>query len=481
MAVVLAYDLGASSGRLTAQKFDGERLSHTEIHRFKNESIEIDRHFYWDFPKILKNIEECLNKLENNAASIGIDTWGVDIGLINKEGKLIQNPYSYRDTFTVPFVQKVEENVSHQELFKRTGNSISSINTIFQLMAIQARFPSYLQQTGSILLMPTLFVYALANEYVNELTIASTTQLLNIQSKQWDESLINTIFQQPLPLCPVEKPHQIIGQLKSNPAIKMALVPGHDTACAVSALPIETKNAIFISLGTWGLVGMELKEPILTNEAFTSGFTNERTSEGDIRFQKNATGFWVIQQLRKEWKQLGLNISFDDEYDAFHQSKPFHSIIQPEDSMFFNPSSMSKAIQTYCQNTNQPIPSTVGEFVRCISESMAMHYAHVIERIESLTNRSCSTIYMGGGGVQNEVICQLIADATGKTVVTGPAEASSLGNGLSQLRALGEIASLEEGRQVIKQSFETKEYEPQNIEQWKEMKLRFAHIYKGVS
>lgn len=481
MTVVLAYDLGASSGRLTAQKFDGEKLSLSEIHRFKNEPVHIGKHYYWDFPAILKNMNEGLNKVENNAASLGIDTWGVDIGLINTKGELISNPFSYRDTHTVPFVQELERTISHNELFKRTGNEISPINTLFQLMMMQEHHSRFLDEAKEILLMPNLFIHALSNETVNEKTIASTTQLLNIQSTQWDENLMHSIFNRTLPLSTIENPHQIIGKLSSSPSIKVALVPGHDTACALSALPIEAKDAIFISLGTWGVIGMEIKEPVLTMEAFNGGFTNERTSEGDIRFQKNATGFWMMQQLRKEWRKLGLAIDFNGEREAFHKAKPFQSFVQPEDTSFFNPSSMSEAIQVYCQNTNQPVPNSVGEFIRCVSESLAMHYAKVINQIEKLSNRSCSTIYIGGGGAQNEIICQLIADATDKKVVTGPTEASSLGNGLSQLRALGEISSLEQGRQLIKRSFTTKEYHPHYTKTWQEMRLQYAHITKGVS
>lgn len=483
MTIVLAYDLGASSGRLTAQKFDGEILSLSEVHRFKNEPIRIGKHYYWDFPSILKNLNEGLNKAENNAASLGIDTWGVDIGLLNKKEKLISNPFSYRDTHTVPFVQELEKTISHNELFKRTGNEISPINTLFQLMMIQEHHPCFLEEAKEILLMPNLFIHALSNEIVNERTIASTTQLLNIHSSRWDDDLTDAIFNRTLPLSPIDNPHQIIGKLSGFPSIQVALVPGHDTACALSALPIEAEDAIFISLGTWGVIGMEIKEPVLTMDAFIGGFTNERTSEGDIRFQKNATGFWMIQQLRKEWKQHGIAIDFNDEREEFHKSTPFQSFIQPEDASFFNPSSMSKAIQAYCQNTNQPVPNNVGEFVRCVSESLAMQYAAVIDQMEELSKHSCSTIYIGGGGAQNEIICQLIANAANKKVVTGPAEASSLGNGLSQLRALGEISSLDEGRQLIKRSFAAKEYEPQHVEIWREMRMHYedAHINKGVS
>lgn len=476
MTVVLAYDLGASSGRLTVQKFDGKKLTLSEIHRFSNEPKKVNDHFYWDYQRLLKNLTDGLNKVDFPVASLGIDTWGVDFGLVNESGQLLCDPFSYRDTHSTPFVKKILNTISHYDLYQRTGNEISSINTIFQLMAIHHHFKPILKETNAILLMPNLLVHTLSNERINEFTISSTTQLLNIHTKQWDYSLMLQLFEQNLLLCPIESPHQIIGNLASFPSIKMALVPGHDTACALSALPIQNETAIFISLGTWGLIGTELEEPILSIEAFKGGFTNEGTSEGYIRFQKNATGFWILQQLRKEWKQQGLQIDFEFEREAYGQSKPFQAFINPEDERFFNPHSMIEAIQTFCKETKQPVPNTVGEFIRVFSESVAIHYAKVISQIETLTKRSCPTIYIGGGGVQNETLCQLIANATGKRVCTGPIEASSIGNGLSQLRALGEVASLEEGRQIVQQSFMTKEFEPKNTAQWLEMRAQYELI-----
>lgn len=476
MTVVLAYDLGASSGRLTAQRFDGNKLSVTELYRFKNEAKKVGNHFFWDYQSILKHLHVGLNKVENNIDSLGIDTWGVDFGLLGTDGQLLCNPFSYRDTHSVPFIDEVKKIILHFDLYTRTGNEISSINTLFQLMSIHNKEPHLLGKTASILLMPNLFVHALSKEKLNEWTISSTTQLMNIRTKQWDEGLINDVFGGPLPLNHIEKPHQIIGRLTTQPSIKMALVPGHDTACALSALPIQERDAIFISLGTWGLIGKELNDPVLTLEAFEGGFTNEGTSEGTIRFQKNATGFWILQQLRKEWREQGKHLDFEDEKEAFKQTAPFRSFIQPEDECFFNPDSMSDAIRTYCQKTNQSIPNSVGEFIRCFSESLAFHYSNIIAQIEKLTNQSSNSIYIGGGGVQNETLCQLIANATGKKVYAGPIEASSIGNGLSQLRALGEIKSIDEGRQIVKQSFEIKDFEPENTEQWLEMKKQYELI-----
>ena len=260
----------------------------------------------------------------------------------------------------------------------------------------------------------------------------------------------------------------------------MVLVPGHDTACALSALPIEQKHSIFISLGTWGLIGMELDEPVVSFEAFKYGFTNEGTSEKKIRFQKNATGFWILQKLRKEWQQQYRVMNFEQEAQAFHEASAFQAIINPEAEEFFNPFSMQQAIRDFCLKTKQRAPETRGEYIRCFSESVALYYAVVIEEIERITGNHSSTIHIGGGGTHNELLCQLMANACGKRVVAGPVEASSIGNGLSQLRALGEIASIEEGRAIVKASYSVKEYEPQHVELWKSMKENYQHISKGA-
>jgi rhamnulokinase len=355
------------------------------------------------------------------------------------------------------------------ELFKRTGNEISSINTLFQLMAIYEKFPTYRELCKSILMMPNLLIYGLSNVALNEYSISSTSQLVNHESKQWDEGLMQLIFQQRLPLASIEMPHQIIGDVLDFPSIQMALVPGHDTACALSALPINRQNALFMSLGTWCLVGKEIDKPIVSRDAFEAGFTNEGTSEGVIRFQKNAMGFWILQKLREEWVASGMNVTYDIERQGFLEAAVFKTIIDPEDPLFFNPKSMTLAIETYCAKTAQVSPSTIGEYVRCFTESVAISYAKVIKKIEQLASQSTTEIYIGGGGAQNKTLCQLIANATGKVVFAGPIEASSIGNGLSQLRALGELNSIEEGRVLVSRSFHPDEFIPQDQARWQEI------------
>lgn len=475
MVVVLAYDLGASSGRLTAQHFDGNKMRVKEIHRFSNEPLQRGDNFFWDYPQIVQQLQTGLDKVVGEPCnSVGVDTWGVDFGCLNARGQLIGNPYSYRDLQSEPFVESMKQFISPYELYQRTGNEISSINTLFQLKAIQNLNPHILKDSKDILLMPSLFIHALSGEKVNEFTIASTTQLVNLQKKNWDNELITKAFGSNLPLSKIGTTHEIVGQLINFPKLKMVMVPGHDTACALSALPIEDRNSIFISLGTWGIIGTELEKPIISLEAFEQGFTNEGTSEKTIRFQKNATGFWILQKLRKEWQE---KLTFEQEALAYEQAEHLNSIINPEDESFFNPKSMIAAINLYCERTNQPQLSSIGQYIRCFCESIALYYSKVIEDIEKLSKKQLSTVYIGGGGTQNELLCQLFANASGKRVVAGPVEASSIGNGLSQLRALNEIGSIEEGRQVVKTSFNVKEYEPLQVDKWKIMKEKYNHLF----
>lgn len=475
MKTVLAYDLGASSGRLVAQSFNGNTLNMKEIHRFTNKPIAQNNHYYWDYDHLIYELNMGLNKVDFPAESLGIDTWGVDFGLLGKNGDLVTKPFSYRDTHSVPYVKQATNQIPAQKLFQQTGNEISPINTLFQLMAIQDQYPHYLSETHNILMTPNLLMHALSGSTINEFTIASTSQLVNA-NKTWDEDIQHTFFDQTLPFAPIEMPHQIVGSLTNHPNIQMALVPGHDTACALSALPIQTPNAVFISIGTWGLIGKEVNTPNITIEAFQKGFTNEGTSEGRYRFQKNAMGFWILQKWREEWKQQGIHLTYEQEIQALQAAQPFQTIIDPDDELFFNPTSMTEAIKKYCIKTNQQAPLTPGAHIRCFVESLALKYAYTIHQIEQITNSKTTAIHIGGGGTQNKNLCQFIANATKKTVHTGPTEASSIGNGLSQLRALGEIRTIEEGRQLVANSFEMTHYEPQNEAQWQEATEKFQQL-----
>ncbi|MFJ7950611.1 rhamnulokinase family protein [Lysinibacillus sp. NPDC096418] len=478
MRTVLAFDLGASSGRLVANHFDGRIITSEEIHRFSNKPVHIGSHFYWDDQFIIRQMKQALEQAPSNACTVGIDTWGVDFGLLGKNNQLLAQPFSYRDPHTEVMVNTLQQHMTPFELFQRTGNEVASINTLFQLMAIQEDQPQLLKEVTEILLLPNLFSYYLTGIKNNEFTIASTTQLMNPSTKAWDRALIQDIFGQDLPLCDIVQPHQIIGPLDQFPTLQMVAVPGHDTASALSALPIEESEALFMSLGTWGLVGKEVQEPIVSIEAFNGGFTNEGTSEGTYRFQKNAMGFWLLHRLREEWQQQQITLSYEDEKRLFYENENFSTFIDPNDESFFNPANMQQAIQHYCRMTNQQAPETVGQYIRCITLSLALSYATIAEQIEQMTANEKGTIYIGGGGAENEQLCQMLANISGKQISAGPTEASSLGNGLSQLRALGEIHSLQEGRDIIKASYLVKRYEPQVMEQ-KELYLeKFRQLFR---
>lgn len=477
MTTVLSFDLGASSGMLMAQKFDGNQLALKEIHRFVNGPIEKNGHYYWDFEffmkEIVKGIQRAQKEVEGSIDGIGIDTWGVDFGLVNASGQLVTQPFSYRDTHTIPYMEEVLKEIAAFDLFKMTGNEVAAINTLFQLKAIAEKYPAYLEETKHILMTPNLVQFALTGIAQNEFTIASTSQMVENNQPKWHDGVLAKFFDKPLPLADIHLPHQVMGNISKSMQrkeqladIPVILTPGHDTACALSALPIQQKNACFMSMGTWTLVGKEVDQPVITLAAFEEGFTNEGTSEGAYRFQRNGMGFWILQNLRQEWKQRGEALNYEQENDLLRHAGVNEVFIDPDDDLFFNPKSMEEAIQIYCAKTQQVAPKTQQELLQCVHESMALKYAYTIRRMEEMTNEPIDLVYMGGGGIQSSFMCQFIANATNKQVFAGPIEASAIGNGLSQLRALGELKSLAEGRELVARSFEMTEYNPQETSKW---------------
>lgn len=490
MTTVLSFDLGASNGRLVSQLFDGDQLKLKEIHRFPNKPVEENGHFYWDFnffmQEITNGIRLAQNQFPGKINGIGIDTWGVDFGIVDANGQLVSKPFSYRDTYTVPYMENALEKIDAIDLFKMTGNEVSSINTLFQIMAIKSKYPAYLEKAQHILMTPNLIQFALTGVAQNEFTIASTSQLVRTDKPKWHEDILQSFFDKPLPLAKIHLPHRVVGPISKKmqqqeqlAEIPVIMTPGHDTACALSALPIQNRNACFISIGTWTLVGKEVDEVVITEEAFKEGFTNEGTGEGKYRFQRNGMGFWIMQGLRSEWNQSNRGLNYEQENELMKRAKVNEVFIDPDDDLFFNPSSMEKAIHDYCQKTNQKTPSTQEDIIKCVIESMALKYAYTIRRMEEITKTHADVLYIGGGGIQNKYLCQFIANATKKEVIAGPIEASAIGNGLSQLRALGEIKSLEEGRTVVAESFNMLTYSPVDQVQWQHAEEQFLTNFKS--
>lgn len=488
MTTVLSFDLGASNGRLLSQTFDGTTIHLEEIHRFANQPLQKDGHYYWDFDYLMKEITAGIRLAQQRITGpidgIGVDTWGVDFGIIDKHGKLAALPFSYRDPHTIPYVNGTLRQIDAYELFAMTGNEVSSINTLFQLMAIEREHPELLQDAQHILMTPNLIQYALTGIAQNEFTIASTSQMTERNKPAWHEGILRRFFERQLPLAAIHMPHTVMGtiseavqQREGLAEIPVILTPGHDTACALSALPIREEHACFISIGTWALVGKQVDRAVVTDDAFKEGFTNEGTGEGGYRLQRNGMGFWIVQKLRGEWKRRGQLIGYEEEDELLRAAPPSKVFIDPDDELFFNPVSMEEAIRRYCSKTGQTAPASVQETLRCVIESMALKYAYTIERLELISGERSDVLYIGGGGIQNGFLCQCIADSTNKRVIAGPVEASAIGNGISQFRALGRIRSIEEGRKIVEQSFEITEYHPKNETQWQDSRNQMmSHI-----
>ncbi|MFF2446632.1 rhamnulokinase family protein [Neobacillus sp. NPDC058068] len=489
MKNVWAFDLGASNGRLMVSGFDGRSLHLEEIHRFPNYPVQLTGHYYWDILRIYQEMKngmvKSIHKGYKTIESLSIDTWGVDFGLLSATGELLGNPYSYRDPQTTDSLTELLKITSKEELFMLTGIEPAAINTICQLLAIQERNPDLLEKAASLLLTPNLISYLFSGVKANEYTISTTTSLYNYKQRNWDFSLMEKVNLPTKLMANIVETGTVLGltldslnrEVGISP-VKVVAGAGHDTACALAALPIKTDNAAFMSCGTWILMGVQVCEPVVTEKALEWGFTNEGTADGEYRLLKNTMGLWLMQECRSAWLKAGKHITYEEEGQLIQHTKPFQRFIDPDDSDFFNPVNMPKQIRDYCIKTGQLPPETNGDFLRCILESLSLKYRWVIERLEELTGNPIKVIHMGGGGIQNPFLCQFTANATNRTVVAGPIEASAIGNSLSQWIALGEIKNLKEGREIVERSFPLKTYEPQNQSDWQDAYGRFIRFLK---
>lgn len=487
MKNVWAFDLGASNGRLMVSQFDGNYLHLDEIHRFPNHPVQLTGHYYWDILRIYQEMKngmvKSIQKGFRTIESLSIDTWGVDFGLISASGELLGNPYSYRDPHTNESLKEIVKTIPKEELFTRTGVEPAAINTICQLNAIKENNPGLLERAETLLLTPNLLSYLFSGMKVNEYTISTTTSLYNFQQRNWDFSIMEALNFPKHLMANIVETGTIIGstldsinQEVGTSPVKVVAGAGHDTACALAALPIKVENAAFMSCGTWILMGVQVSEPVVSKEALQWGFTNEGTADGEYRLLKNTMGLWLIQKCRAAWLNEGISITYEEEGQLIRNSKPFQSLIDPDDPEFFNPENMPKKIREYCVKKVQQPPEAKGEFLRCILESLSLKYRWVIERLELLIGKSIEVIHMGGGGIQNEFLCQFTANATNRRVVAGPIEASAIGNSLTQWIALGEIKDLKEGREIVEQSFQVRTYEPQNQADWHDAYGRFIKL-----
>lgn len=486
---VLAFDLGASGGKVLSGELVDGKLVTLEIHRFANEPVQVGKHLYWDILRLFHEIKQGLLKAKwqgvNDIASMGIDTWGVDYGLIGSNGQLLSNPIHYRDPYTAGMMEKVRDIVPDQEMFGRVGIQFMSINTIYQLVAMSQDPHSPIHQADSLLMIPDLLRYFLTGEKTNEFTIASTSQLVNAKTMDWDWKLIAKLGLNEQLFRDIVQPATVAGRLTkaiseelSIEQIPVVAVGEHDTASAVVATPATDEYFAYLSCGTWSLIGTEMSQPVLTERARELNFTNEGGIGRSYRMLKNIMGLWLLQECKRVWERAGQSFTYPELIAAAERTSAFHSFVDPDDEMFLNPADMPAQIQHYCRQTNQPIPEQPGEFVRCIIESLALKYRYALELIEELADRQFNGLHMVGGGIQNELLCQFTANALSRQVWAGPIEASAIGNMMTQYIALGKVATLAEARQIVATSFPMQTYQPQHIDEWKEAYERFRQVIR---
>ncbi len=485
---VLAFDFGASSGRALLFTFDGEKITMNEMHRFSNDPVMVSGTYRWDIMRLFFEIKQGILNTINNGhkdfEAIGIDTWGVDFGLFDKNGQLIANPYHYRDTRTNGMIEEADKIVGKKYIFDRTGIQFNFFNTIFQLLSMVKNDDPSLKIANKLLFTPDLFNYFLTGEMKNEYTISSTSQLLNPYTKTWDDELIGKLGIKRDLFCDIIQPGEIIGMLSDElceelgcPKVPVIAVGSHDTASAVASVPATGGyDYAYISTGTWALLGVESDQPVISEKSFEYDFTNEGGVENKIRFLKNIMGLWIIQESRRQWKREGKDFSFDALEKAAWQAEPFESFINPDDEAFAGPGNMPKRIREYCKKTGQKVPETEGEVIRCAAQSIAMKCAYAVKGMEDTLGKNLDVIHMVGGGIKDTMVCTLISCATGKKVVAGPVEATGTGNALMQLTALGKIGSLDEARKVVINSFDTKEYLPTEQDAWSAAYEKFLTV-----
>ena len=467
---MLAVDLGASSGRGIIGGFDGERFTLEEIHRFSNDPVMMPGGFFWDTIRLLHEIKTAILKSSHAGGidSVGIDTWGVDYGYLDKAGVLLSNPYHYRDTRTEgiqPYV--FEKFAPRSEIYRTTGIQSLNFNTLYQIAADLRDRPWVAENAETLLHIPDLLGYFLTGEKSSEYTIASTGAMLDAKTRRYAEELLAKCGVPARLLAPLVEPGYDMGRLlpsveeeTGGTGAKVLKVAGHDTASAVLSVPAADENFLYISSGTWSLMGIESPEPVITDLSEKYDFTNEGGVFGTIRVLKNIMGLWIEQESRRQWKREGKNYTFDELSALALASKPLQSIVNPDDPLFATAGNMPKRICEYCEKTGQHVPENDGEIVRCIFESLCLRYRWTAEKLEEMTGRKYPVINIVGGGTKEEMLSQFAADASGRTVCAGPVEATTLGNIAMQCIAAGEIRDMWEARRIIRSSFEIREYTP---------------------
>ena len=483
----IAVDLGAESGRVMLGIVSDSRLELKEIHRFDNVSITQNDSLRWDFAKLFSNIKEGIAKAVKSAAGpicgIGVDSWGVDFGLIDKNGDLIENPYHYRDSRTDEMMDKAAEMMGKRQIYDNTGIQFMQLNTVYQLLAAKTFRPELLEKASKLVFIADLVSYYLCGEIFAEYSLASTSQFMDMSTKKWSKEIFDKLAL-PIKLMPaVVAPGTVVGKLKDELAKEFASAPidiiaigSHDTASAVAAVPAKEEKWAYLSSGTWSLVGLEIPNAIISDQTFRHQLTNEGGVANTIRLLKNIMGLWVVQECRRQWKGEGEDLSYSQIAQMAQDAEPFKAFVNPNDNAFFAPGNMAKRINEYLAGSDQSTIDDKGQLIRVVLEGLAFNYRWMLEKLEEISEGSIDVLHIVGGGIQNELLCQFAANATGKKVVTGPIEATASGNIIMQAIANGQIESLQKGREIVANSFELKTYLPQDEQLWDEQYKKIENI-----
>ena len=490
----VALDLGAESGRTMLAAFDGDRLRLSEVYRFLNTPVRVLDHLHWNVLQLWSEIKSGLGAAasarEGEIAGIGVDTWGVDFALLDRNGELLGIPFHYRDERVKGMLEEAFHRVPREEIFQRTGNQFLEINTLYQLLSMVYQGSDALPASDTLMMMPELFNYWLTGERASEFTIATTSQCYDPRQKDWARAMLERMGIPTRIFLDIVQPGTVLGKilpslaeetgLKDVPVVATAC---HDTGAAMAAIPAEGTGFACISSGTWSVLGTVWDEPVISREALRYDFTNEGGVCDTTRVLKNIAGLWLVQQCRATWARRGEVYSYAELADMAAEAPPFQAIIDPDYDEFLSHGDMPARIQAYCRKTEQPVLEDKGAMIRSILEGLALKYRLNLERLERIVGQALSPLHIVGGGTQNKLLNQLTADATGRLVLTGPVEATALGNVLMQALAVGQIGSLQEGRALIRRSFPVEKYEPRSEarEDWDRAYERMSSLVTAES
>lgn len=482
---VLAFDFGASSGRAIIGCFDGDKITLEEVHRFSNDPVSVGGTVYWDVLRLFYEIKQGIikAKIAGGFDSIGIDTWGVDFGLIDSEGKLMENPVHYRDARTAGLVDEAFKTMPKEKLYGITGIQFMELNTLFQLISLKKYRPWMLERADKMLFMPDLFGYMLTGKMCAEYSIASTSQLIDLDKRTWSKEILDAFGIKKSVFAPLVQPGTVLGELSKEICEECGVDPvpvisvcGHDTQSAITSVPCEDGDFAFLSSGTWSLFGTELDKPIVNETSMNINITNEGGFDGSTGFLKNIIGLWLIQESRRQWKREGKEYSYADLEKLALAAEPFKCFIDPDAPEFVPHGNIPERVREFCRKTGQYVPETVGEIMRCIYESLAKKYRLTFEKLRECTERDYPVIHVIGGGTKDGLLCQMTANSCDRTVKAGPIEATVMGNVAVQLMSDGSVKNIGQARKIVADSSELKTFEPKDTDKWAEAYKDFLKI-----